>query len=219
MHDAGDLEGAESLFRSAVQQQRELLGDSHPDLGQALGNLAFVLRDRDDYEGSRASFFEAVAVYRRALGDEHASVIGAVSNAKQLVTREVDRRTRELGERSPETARARLDLAELYRIAGKPAEARPLAEEAWELLSEDPAVEPALAARSKSELGAAMADLGELAEAEELLHVGFEGLIQALGPTSPQARSAGERLAALYDATHRPEQAVRVRDRLISADD
>ncbi len=124
-----------------------------------------------------------------------------------------------LGAESPETVRACLDLAELYRIAGKPADARPVAEEAWLRLSEDPSVEPALAARSQSELGAAMADLGELAEAEELLHAGFEGLVKALGPASPRTRSAGERLAALYDATRRPEEAGRVRELLIPSDD
>src|SRR6185436_10912165 len=111
LHDTGDLDGAEALFRSAVEQQRKLLGDAHPDLGQALNNLAFVLHDRGDYEGARACFFEAVVVYRRALGDEHASVLNAVSNAKQLVTSEVEKRTRELGAEDPRTLGARLDLA------------------------------------------------------------------------------------------------------------
>jgi serine/threonine protein kinase/tetratricopeptide (TPR) repeat protein len=94
LHDSGDLDGAEELYRSAVEQQRTLLGDAHPSLGQALNNLAFVLHDRGDYEGARTSFFEAVAVYRRALGDEHASVLGAVANARTLVTQEIARRER-----------------------------------------------------------------------------------------------------------------------------
>jgi len=218
LHDSGDLDGAEQLYRSAVEQQRALLGDAHPSLGQALNNLAFVLRDRVDYEGARANFFEAIATYRRALGDEHASVINAVSNAKQLVSGEIERRARELGDDDRETVRARLDLAELHRIAGRPREARPLAEEAWLQLSEGDGAEGALTARAASEFGAALADLGELNEGEELLQSGFEGLLKSLGPTAREAKVAGERLAALLELTRRPEEAARVRDLLISTD-
>jgi serine/threonine protein kinase/tetratricopeptide (TPR) repeat protein len=216
LQDAGDLDGAEELFRSAVEQQRTLLGDSHPSLGLALGNLAFVFRDRGDYEGARATFFESVAVYRRALGEEHASAVGAVSNAKQLVTMEIERRVRQLGEESPEVAAARLDLAELYRIAGRPAEARPLAEEAWLFFSEGAgaAAGGALLARAQSEFGATLADLGELDEGEELLGIGFAGLLAALGPAARETREAGERLAVLLELRGRPEEASGVRRRL-----
>ncbi len=113
LHDAGDLDGAEELYRSAVEQQGALLGDSHPNLGQALYNLAFVLHDRGDYEGARESFFEAVVVYRRALGDEHPSVLNAASNAGQLVTREIEKRTRELAQ----LERQKSSFKDLRRLA------------------------------------------------------------------------------------------------------
>jgi non-specific serine/threonine protein kinase/serine/threonine-protein kinase len=211
LHDTGDLDGAEKLFRSAVEQQRALLGKGHPDLGQALNNLAFVLHDRGDYEGARACFFEAVAVYRRALGDEHPSVLNAVSNATSLVTEAIKRRERELGADDPQTMGARLDLVELYLSAGNPGAARPLAEEAWQQLSEGAEAEGALAARAESLLGALLADMGELNEAEELLDAGFTRLLESLGPGAAAARSAGERLATLFERTNRPAEATRVR--------
>ena len=216
LHDSGDLDGAEELYRSAGEQQRALLGEAHPSLGQTLNNLAFVLRDRGDYEGARASFFEAVSVYRRALSDEHQDVVNAVSNAKLLVTGEITRRARDLGENDPETMRARLDLSELHRIAGKPGEARPVAENAWVILTEGPDPEGPLAARASSEFGAALADLGQLDEGEELLQAGFAGLLKALGPSARETRTAGERLVTLLELRNRAEEAARVRELLIS---
>ena len=181
LHDSGDLEGAEELYRSAVEQQRALLGDAHPSLGQALNNLAFVLRDRGDYEGARASFFEAVAVYRRALGDTHESVLNAVSNAQHLVDEAIERRTRELGAQHPETMRARLDMAELHWISGRLDDARPLAEEVWQQLSDATDADGALLARAQSLLGAVLADQGELNGAADLLQAGFGGLLKSSG--------------------------------------
>jgi tetratricopeptide (TPR) repeat protein len=211
LHDAGDLDGAEQLYREAVEQQRTLLGNAHPNLGQALNNLAFLLRDRGDYEGARAAFFEAVATYRRALGDEHASVIKAISNARQLVKEAIEKRTRDLGPDAAETIGARLDMAELERIAGHPEDARPLAEEAWMQLSEGPERDGALAARAESLFGALLVDLGELEEGEELLQSGLDKLRNMAGPEASETRAAGERLAVLYELTKRPEEAARVR--------
>ena len=218
LHDTGDLDGAEKLFRSAVEQQRALLGDAHPDLGQALNNLAFVLHDRGDYEGARACFFEAVAVYRRALGDAHPSVLNAVSNATSLVTEAIKRRERELGAEDPQTVGARLDLVELYLLAGNPGAARPLAEEAWQQISEGAAAEGPLLAHAQSLFGAVLADQGDLDAAEELLDSGFTGLLQSLGPDAREAREAGERLAALYERTNRPDKAARARELLTTSE-
>jgi tetratricopeptide (TPR) repeat protein len=211
LHDSGDLDGAEGLFRSAVAQQRQLLGEAHPDLAQALNNLAFVRYDRGDYEGMRACFFEAVSVYRRALGDKHERLLRSIANAKGLVTDALNRRTRDLGANHPDTQRARLDLAELYWLGGKPVDARPPAEEAWEALSASPAAEPALLARAQSLFGAVLAEQGELEGAEELLQAGFNGALQASGVGAAETQAAGERLAQLFERTHRQAEALRVR--------
>jgi non-specific serine/threonine protein kinase/serine/threonine-protein kinase len=197
LHDSGDLDGAERLFRAAAEQHRALLGEAHPSLAQALNNLAFVLHDRGDYEGARAAFFEAFRVYRRALGDEHASVLGAYSNARGLVSRALERRAQELGARHPVTLSARLDLAELERIAGRPAEAQRLAEELWLEVSEEEGVDAVLLARSQLALGAALADLGEVEGARELLQAAQDGLSEHLGSTAADTARARELLEAL----------------------
>jgi tetratricopeptide (TPR) repeat protein/predicted Ser/Thr protein kinase len=211
LHDTGDLDGAEKLFRAAVEQQRKLLGDSHPDLGQALNNLAFVLNDRGNYDGARDCFFEAVAVCTRALGGEHASTLKAVSNATHLVTGEIARRERELGAENTETVRARLDLAELYRMTGRSDAARPIAEEAWMLLSERADADGALLSRAENLFGGVLADQGELDAAEERLESGFTRLLKSLGPDAKEVRAAAEALAAVYERAHRPQDAARVR--------
>jgi tetratricopeptide (TPR) repeat protein len=211
LQDAGELDEAEKLFRSAVEQQRKLFSNPHPDLGQSLTNLAFLLRNRDDYEGARACCFEAVDIFKHALGDEHEDTITAVKNATRLVTEEIVRRERELGADDAQTVRARLDLAELYRMTGRSAEARPLAEEAWLLLSERADADGALVARAESVLGAVLADQGELDAAEKHLESGFAKLLKSPGPGSKEARAAGESLAAVFERTNRLQEAVRIR--------
>jgi tetratricopeptide (TPR) repeat protein len=211
LHDTGDLDGAEKLFRSAVEQQRTLLGDAHPDLGQSLNNLAFVLHDRGDYEGARDCFFEAVTVYRRSLEDGHDSVLRAIANATGLVSAAINLRERDFGAEHQETVRARLDMAELDLIAGRPDEARPLAEEIWQRLTESSDAEGALLARATSVLGAVLADQGDLVSAEELLDAGFKTLLVSVGRDARETRVAGERLASMYERTNRPEKATEVR--------
>ena len=214
LQDKGEKVEAEKLFREAVDMQRKLLGDSHPKLGQALNNLAFVLNDRGDYEGARDCFFEAVAIYRRAVSDEHEDTQKAVANATHLVTTEIERRKSELGAQDPKTLSARLDLAELYRITGRPADARPIAEEIFGLLSGTPDAEGALLARAETELGAALADQGMLDEAEVHLNAGYARSLKALGPGAKEVRTAAEILAGVFERTNRPRDAERVRNQL-----
>ncbi len=210
LHDAGDLDGAEALYREALEQHRALLGDAHPSVGQALNNLAFVLRDRGDYEGARRAFGEAVRAYRPALGHDHPSVLNALSNGQRLVTEALQSRERTLGADDPETASARVDLAELLLDAGRAAEARAHAEQAWLELTES-AGEDWRAARAESVLGMVLAELGQLVEAEELLAASVPRLVETRGAAAPETRRALERLIALYEAADRPEEAERAR--------
>ena len=139
------------------------------------------------------------------------SQINALSNAQRLVNEAIGKRTRELGPDHPETIRARLDLVELFRIAGRPRDARPVAEEAWLQLVDGPEANAALAAHAESLFGAVLVDLGELDQGEELLQSGLDKLLGTDGPLAAETRAAGERLAVLYEQTQRPAEAARVR--------
>ncbi len=212
--DTKELVEAEKLYREAADMQRKLLGNSHTDLAQTLNNLASVLKDGTDYAGARDSIFEALGIFRRALGDEHENTKSAVANATHVVTGEIERLKLELGEENPKTLSARLDLAELDRISGRPGDARPIAEEVFGLLSERPDADGALLARAEIEFGAALADQGELATAEQHLQAGYARSVKALGPAAKEVRTAAEILAGVLDRTNRPREAERVRNQL-----
>jgi serine/threonine protein kinase/tetratricopeptide (TPR) repeat protein len=211
--DTKDVVEAEKLYREAIAMQRKLFKGDHPDLGQTLNNLASVLKERN-YAGARDCLFEAVGILRRTLGDEHERTKNAVGNATHVVTNEIERLKGEFGEQDPKTLSARLDLVELYRLTDRPADARPIAEEVFGLLAERPEVDGALLARAETELGAVLADQGELGPAEQHLQAGYARSLKALGPGAKEVRTAAEILAGVLDRAHRPQEAERLRNQV-----
>jgi tetratricopeptide (TPR) repeat protein len=216
LQDAGHMDEAEKLFREAVEMQRKLLGDSHPNLGQTLNNLASVLKARGDYAGARDCLFEAVGICRRAMGPDHEDTIHVEANARRLVSEEIVRCEEKLGAESAETVRTRLDLVELYRMVGRSADARSVAEEVLGVLSGRPDPDAALLARAESDLGAVLSDQGDLEAAEAHLKAGFAKLLASLGPGAKDVRAAAESLAAVLERTNRPQEAEKVR-KLVTA--
>ena len=62
---------AEPLYREALDMQRKLLGDAHPDLALALNNLGYARERRGDYRGAEAAYQEALKMNRALLGERH----------------------------------------------------------------------------------------------------------------------------------------------------
>jgi tetratricopeptide (TPR) repeat protein len=81
MDKEGDLKGAIPVMRSALQLQRKLHGtEPHPDVAEAINDLALLLEEHGDYDESGTLFREAIAQYRRLLGDKHPYVAVALGN-------------------------------------------------------------------------------------------------------------------------------------------
>ena len=75
LFDQGRLADAEPLLRDAIATQRRVLGDSlHPQLSDALNNLASVLHARGQYEEATQLFEESLKMSRVLLGDVHPTI-------------------------------------------------------------------------------------------------------------------------------------------------
>jgi tetratricopeptide (TPR) repeat protein len=113
----GDLDGAETLSRQAVDMSRRVRGANHPDVGHELLTLSAVATARGQHQEAERLTREALAILVSWFGDDHpesasAMTILAQSLAAQkrsdegmvLLQQAVEVQARTFGERHPRTA-------------------------------------------------------------------------------------------------------------------
>lgn len=180
----GDYNDAEVHYRRALELAEANYPAGHPDIGEAVNNLAFVLPDVDR-EGVVDEAIElgerALAINREALGDDHLDVAQAHNNlgayfyiaerydeAARHYRRALAIRETALGDH-PLVANTQSNLANLLHELGDARAALPLFDSALRIHRETlgpnhPSVSTTLYGR-----GEALRDLGRLEEAETAL--------------------------------------------------
>ena len=78
--EAGELEPAIQNYREALAVLRGALGDDHPTVAGALGNLAIALKDARQYEQAEKAYLDSLAIQRKVLGPRHPDVGNALNN-------------------------------------------------------------------------------------------------------------------------------------------
>jgi tetratricopeptide (TPR) repeat protein len=79
--DQGDLKAALPLMQSAVSMQRTLRGNEpHPDLAEAINDLALLYQLIGNYDQSEKFYLESMAMKRRLYGDKHPEIANALEN-------------------------------------------------------------------------------------------------------------------------------------------
>ncbi len=79
--DGGDLKQAIATMRSALAMQRELRGsEPHPDVAEAINDLAMLLWQAEDYAASEQLFVEALEMERRLYGEKHPEMATGLEN-------------------------------------------------------------------------------------------------------------------------------------------
>jgi eukaryotic-like serine/threonine-protein kinase len=146
----GQYEKAEAEYRAAVAGWEAAVGPEHPSAAESLSNLAMVLAAQGKHAEAETHQRAAVSLFERALGPEHPNVAMARANlADSLALQgkfsdaEAEYRAAlwgleaALGADHPAVALARHNLANFLRWRSRPAEALPLAEQAWTRRQQD----------------------------------------------------------------------------------
>jgi serine/threonine protein kinase/Tfp pilus assembly protein PilF len=219
-------EAAEEHMLRALKIAHENLADDHPQLLEVLANLAALYQDMGDYESAEPMYRETLEIQRRVLGEEDISSATTANNLASLLY---------LLGRLDESEELFREAAEVYRVALGPdhywvsislnsvaliQESRGDCEGVEETVTQclrirrqldDP---PAWCiAELETVRGACLTAYGEFAEAERLLLDCLEPLREHHGDDGRSVKATRRRLAELYDAWGKPEEAVRWRAR------
>jgi serine/threonine-protein kinase len=178
--DRNDLAAAESLIHEAFEMRVQLFGERHPEVSHSLNNLASVRYMRGDLEGAERSFRRLVEIDRDLLGAEHPDYGQSVSNLGSVLHK-------------------RQNLAE----------AEPRFREALAILEATLDADHFQLAVTRGNLGSCLVDQERYAEAETYLLEGLRGMRASLGEDHARTHMVSSRLAELYTAWGRPEDAAR----------
>jgi tetratricopeptide (TPR) repeat protein len=214
----GQLDEAEENYRAALAMDREALPPEHPETATVLSNLAFVLYAKGDKGEAIEQLRQCLEMRRKGLGPGHPAVAGSATSlgfwlmlegryaeAERLLDEGLAIRRAVLGDEHPETAGTMTVSANLMIETGRYRPGLELARQAERILAENlPAGHWRIAAAQNIE-GAALAGIGEYAQAEPLLLTSLAGLENA--PIPRLAEDGRRRIAQLYTAWGRPEKA------------
>ena len=222
----GDLQGAEKSYREALAMNRQLLGDSHPEIALAMSNLAFVLYAKGDRPAAIALLRDSLKMSRHELGASHPDVASAAANlaywliaagnyeeSARLIEESLAIRRKVFGNNDLQVASVLTVKANLLVATRHFEEAREVAGEARRILASSLPESHWQVAMAKNAEGAALVGIGDYKEAEPLLLGSLAGLSDA--PIADLPERGRRRLAELYTAWGRPEQANKYKIRVM----
>ncbi|HZZ58405.1 MAG TPA: tetratricopeptide repeat protein [Opitutaceae bacterium] len=228
--EEGKFAEAERWEKQDFAERRRTLPPDHRDVLSA--ELALAADELELGRAAEATALgtQALATLRRIAGPSHFMTRNAITVVARIFVRTgrlpeaetLERDSwrecaRDLGPTARQTLVAESVLGDVLFREGRPAEAEPLLRHAWTArAASSPGGWQTLAVQSQ--LGGALAALGRAREAEALELPAYAGLAQQAaaipGRSRGVVREAGERLIALYTATHRPADADAWRRRL-----
>jgi tetratricopeptide (TPR) repeat protein len=219
---ADEAEVAESLYRQAIDVGGRVEARYRIYLGQAQLYLALMLINKGAYPEAETLLLQSEAIYRKVMGGDANSNIGATQShlamlhlleghyakAENEARTALDLLRKYVGAEQPLTAGALSTLGVILTREGKAVEGEPYLREALAIRTKVVRLDSFLIPYSESALGECLTAQQRYAEAEPLLTDGYTGLIWKLGEKDLRTIEARQRLAKLYDAWDKPEQAL-----------
>jgi non-specific serine/threonine protein kinase/serine/threonine-protein kinase len=215
-HTEGKYAQAASLYVKVLETRRRLLGNRHPDTLMSAGNLGTLYRDADEYSRAEPLLMEAIDGRRQVLGSEHADTAvslhemgklhadrGRFAQAAPLFEEALVVRRKVLGDENADTIETKVHLGEARLMTQGYAEAEAQLRAALVVL-EKTAPEEWIRQYCRSLLGATLAAQKKYVEAEPMLVLGYEGMLQRqdaiTAPDRRYLRRIGERVVEFYEA-------------------
>jgi tetratricopeptide (TPR) repeat protein len=224
----GDFDDAEVTFHQALAMQRELLGEVHPAVANTLNNLAYLLADKGDVRAALATERESLDIYRKVFPNDNADVARVMNRVGYWYTRTGDyaaaeeelqaalaMRQRLFAKDHPEIGSSLMHLAVLQVATHDYKDALRSAQSATTIFSTAVSPDNWKTAFSESVSGAALAGLGQYAQAEQHLVRGYAvlntdaALAGSAGTLRTYRSLARSYLEELYVRWGRPQDAVR----------
>jgi tetratricopeptide (TPR) repeat protein len=132
----GDYEGAEALYRRALEGFEKVLGVEHPDTLLSVNSLGNLLYSKGDNEGAELLYRRGLAGFEKALGLEHPNTLMSLGNlglllhakgdyegAEALYRRALADKEKTLGMEHPDTLMSARNLGEVLNCMGRRQEA------------------------------------------------------------------------------------------------
>ncbi len=139
----GDLNKSLNFYKKALNLNKELFGNSHPNIAINLSNLASLYQAMGDYKKALETQLQALDVFEKTLGSEHpdtatqllnlASIyqsVGKTALAFPLLQRALSINEKSLGPEHPNTASTLNNLGSLYEFHGEYEKALPVYQQA-----------------------------------------------------------------------------------------
>ncbi len=207
-------------FQRALELDRRVWGNEHPDTLAAAKSLGQAYYAAGKYPQAEATLAPAVEVSRRKLGTSNSQTRDAMSalglvyvaEAKYELARpllpdaqEIQRRM--LGAENPVTLNMEVNLARLHFMQGNVAETERLLNLAVQGARDTLGPDHPLTLGIMNNLSVVYQNQFRYPEAEALLSQVLEARRRELGPEHPDTLNAMQNLAALYSSDGRPSQA------------
>jgi tetratricopeptide (TPR) repeat protein len=219
----GKWAAAESLHRQAVEIEVERHGAQHPDVASGLNTLAFAVQTQGRSAEAESLYRSALAIREKALGSGHPETarthmnlgwllhdVGRYADAVPEAERVLALRT-SLGDDHPAIGSTLVLLGQSQLRLGRVTEGEASLRDALRIRQR--ALPPGhwLIAATHSAIGEALMLRKQYAASERLLLDALETLRTARGEDGELTQLARARLAMLYDAWGKPEQAAKYR--------
>ncbi len=213
----GDFAAADSMMMEDLRIRRESLGDDHYYTAYGLLALGNLTRKMEDYERSEAYFREAIAINDGLLGPGHVHALvarnflaltlrdrGDYRNAEPLLRQASEGFRQLFPEDHYYPASSACQLAEVRFLAGDARNAAARYAACLPNLTKSmPAGHPSVALQ-QNRFGEVLVALARYEQAEPLLRESYRHLYDRYGSEHEDVQTAADRLAALFEATGRP---------------
>ena len=218
------LEKAESMYLQALEMQRELVGDQHPQVALVWANLAYVYYYAGDLPAAREAMQKSIGIWQYTHGEEHPDIARSLSTlgrwlaeagesaeAELVLRKALAQQEKLLESNHAHTALTRMAIADLLNRDGRAREALREATAAEQSLKLTLGEDHWYTVMAQSVYGSALAASGDEIEGEKLLLDSYQRLAADDSAVPVAVEQALLRLIEYYQAS---KDASRARDYL-----
>ncbi len=226
--DQGDLAEAVQMNRAAVNEYRQIQGRERFELGMSLTALGDELTVLNQLAEAASALREAEAIFRKLITEAHPTFAtnlcfqgnlfyrqGAYAKAEAKTRKSLELYRQSGAEAHQHYATALTTLGLILNRTGRVAQAEATLREAVNRRTHSFPKGHYKTALTMGALGECLMTQKRYAEAEGLLLTSYDDLKASQGEQNPRTLEALQRVAALYDAWGKPEQALRFRKLLL----